>query len=105
MNRKDVIWSNEIKDFAAYLFGFTGVSEQAADYLWNRAVSQLTFQDETTALNAHGEVVNVAESLMASKEYKDIVKLLHCMSVYFTHDYHKEFVDYFKEYYLVEVKV
>ena len=105
MNRKDVIWSNEIKGFAAYIFGFTGVTEIAADYLWSRAVGQLTFQDETTALNAHGEVVNVAESLMASKEYKDIVRLLHSMKNYFGHDYPKEFVGYFKREYLVEVKV
>ena len=35
MNRRDVIWSNEIKDFASYLFGFTGVYKQAADYLWD----------------------------------------------------------------------
>jgi septum formation inhibitor-activating ATPase MinD len=99
----DIVWSKEIKDFGAYLFGFTGVADKAADYLWNRIVGQLTFQDEITALNAHGEVVNVAERLMASKEYKDIVKLLKGMTLYFGHDYIKDFVDTFKISYLVEV--
>ncbi len=103
MKGNDIVWSKEIKDFGAYLFGYTGVASKAADYLWNRTVSQLSFQDEITALNAHGEVVNVAESLMASKEYKDIVKLLKVITLYFGHDHIKDFVDSFKIDYCVEV--
>ena len=103
MNRKDVIWSNEIKDFAAYLFGFTGVSKQAADYLWNRAVGWL--KRDYTGVSIEGLEQEIADSMMLSKEYKDIVNLLHSMKNYFGHDHPKEFVDYFKEYYLVEVKV
>jgi len=103
MNRKDVIWSNEIKDFAAYLFGFTGVSKQAADYLWGRAVGW--YKRGLTGVSEEGLEQEIADDMMSTKEYKDIVKLLHCLSAYFGHDHPKEFVDYFKEYYLVEVKV
>ena len=104
MNRKDIIWSNEMKDFAAYLFGFTGVmSKRAADYLWNRAVGWYNL--------GHAGVIEedveqgIADAMMSLKEYKDIVRLLHSMKNYFGHDHPKEFVDYFRAYYSVEVKV
>ena len=104
MNRKDVIWSNEIKDFAAYLFGFLGVSEQAADYLWSRAVGWYNL-GHTGVIEVEGLEQGIADVMMSLKEYKDIVRLLHSMKNYFGHDHPKEFVDYFKEQYFVEVKV
>ena len=98
MNRKDVIWSNEIKDFAAYLFGFLGVTKQAADYLWCRALGHAGVIEEVLEQE-------IADVMMSLKEYKDIVRLLHSMKNYFGHDHPKEFVDYFRKYYSVEVKV
>ena len=92
MNGKDVVWSKEIKDFAAYCFGYSGVSQQAADYLWSNVAPDLLLPFARTA-----------DGMMGTKEYKEIVKLLQRMTLYFGHDYVEDFIDIFKNEYGVEV--
>ena len=78
MDEKDIVWSREIKNFAAYLFGYTGVAGQAADWIYNLHVGY--------------------DSITETKRYKHIIKLLEGMTVYYGHDYVTDFLNVLENY-------
>jgi len=91
MNGKDIKWSKEVKDFAAYSMSYSGVSDRVVVYLWNANCS------------ASDDIQEVANSIMKTKEYKEIVGMLHRFTLYYGHDYVKAMIDIFKNDYGVEV--
>jgi len=78
MDEKDIVWSREIKNFAAYLFGYTGISRKAADWIYDLHIGY--------------------DSIMETKRYKDMIKLLEGMTVYYGHDYVTDFLNVLEDY-------
>ena len=78
MDEKDIVWSREIRNFAAYLFGYTWISEKAADWIYGLHEGY--------------------DSITETKRYKDIIKLFEEMTVYYGHDYVKDFLNALENY-------
>ena len=74
----DIVWSREIKNFAAYLFGYTGISRKAADWIYDLHVGY--------------------DSITETKRYKDMIKLLEEMTRYYGHDYVTDFLNVLEDY-------
>tara|TARA_R100000406_G_scaffold22887_2_gene14584 strand:+ start:5378 stop:5710 length:333 start_codon:yes stop_codon:yes gene_type:complete len=108
VNRTDVIWSNELKDFMVYLATSTESIRPIATYLVehiaenDEKVSSLTC-DGTCGIEMFVYNTALSKAIQKSKHFKDVTKFFSTASDYYCHDYNNDLVSYLKRFYDVEV--
>ena len=108
MKGKDVVWSKELKDIAVYCMTCSTAIDSIANYL----VEYIARNDESLeGIECNGECQHeidiynavLTKALQKSKHFKDTRKFLQTVSEYYCYDYYRDFINYLKETYGLEV--